>query len=370
MEMGSGSLTESGSSSTNSSAESLNGFKFQKKICFEDTAAATAGGKSISSGASMGTPSKSGPWSSSSSGSGRKARVSGTVQGAQPRRCHVEGCIVDLSDAKAYYSRHKVCCMHSKSSKVLVSGLEQRFCQQCSRFHQLSEFDKGKRSCRRRLAGHNERRRKPPSGSLFSSPYENGGRGGNFIVDLSAYPRLSGRDGCPTGGSSECIPGHQNTATGTSFPHPWRNNSNNLLLQGSPHGTSFFGTAIPLGECFTGPGDSRCALSLLSNQTWGSRNQASSFGVSGVISTEGSPVAQPTPPHGVIVNPPYSNATWGFNSSDPVRTSHEIMPRVDSGRISDPGGLELSPQSRRPYSELEQSRVAYDDSMHHIHWSL
>lgn len=28
------------------------------------------------------------------------------------------------------------------------------------RFHLLSEFDEGKRSCRRRLAGHNRRRRK------------------------------------------------------------------------------------------------------------------------------------------------------------------------------------------------------------------
>ena len=28
------------------------------------------------------------------------------------------------------------------------------------RFHQLSEFDEGKRSCRRRIAGHNKRRRK------------------------------------------------------------------------------------------------------------------------------------------------------------------------------------------------------------------
>ncbi|CAK9181584.1 unnamed protein product [Ilex paraguariensis] len=39
------------------------------------------------------------------------------------------------------------------------------------RFHQLPEFDQGKRSCRRRLAGHNERRRKPPAGSLLSSRY-------------------------------------------------------------------------------------------------------------------------------------------------------------------------------------------------------
>lgn len=29
-----------------------------------------------------------------------------------------------------------------------------------NRFHMLQEFDEGKRSCRRRLAGHNKRRRK------------------------------------------------------------------------------------------------------------------------------------------------------------------------------------------------------------------
>lgn len=39
------------------------------------------------------------------------------------------------------------------------------------RFHQLTEFDQGKRSCRRRLAGHNERRRKPPPSSLLTSRY-------------------------------------------------------------------------------------------------------------------------------------------------------------------------------------------------------
>lgn len=31
------------------------------------------------------------------------------------------------------------------------------------RFHDISEFDEAKRSCRRRLAGHNERRRKSSS---------------------------------------------------------------------------------------------------------------------------------------------------------------------------------------------------------------
>nr|KJB49224.1 hypothetical protein B456_008G107300 [Gossypium raimondii] len=60
-------------------------------------------------------------------------------------RCQVEGCNVTLVNAKEYHRRHKVCETHSKAPKVVVLGLEQRFCQQCSR---------------RRLAGHNERRRK------------------------------------------------------------------------------------------------------------------------------------------------------------------------------------------------------------------
>ncbi|RWV80229.1 hypothetical protein GW17_00058535 [Ensete ventricosum] len=51
-----------------------------------------------------------------------------------PPRCQVEGCSVDLTGAKAYHCRHKVCGVHSKSPKVTVAGMEQRFCQQCSRF--------------------------------------------------------------------------------------------------------------------------------------------------------------------------------------------------------------------------------------------
>ncbi|KAL9666446.1 hypothetical protein QQ045_000778 [Rhodiola kirilowii] len=74
--------------------------------------------------------------------------------------CQVDSCMVDLSNAKDYHRRHKVCESHSKAAQALVGKQMQRFCQQCSRFHVLSEFDEGKRSCRRRLAGHNRRRRK------------------------------------------------------------------------------------------------------------------------------------------------------------------------------------------------------------------
>ncbi|XP_054816372.1 squamosa promoter-binding protein 1-like [Prosopis cineraria] len=74
--------------------------------------------------------------------------------------CQAERCGANLTDAKRYHRRHKVCEFHSKASVVMVAGLRQRFCQQCSRFHDIAEFDDAKRSCRRRLAEHNERRRK------------------------------------------------------------------------------------------------------------------------------------------------------------------------------------------------------------------
>ncbi|XP_058773645.1 squamosa promoter-binding protein 1-like [Vicia villosa] len=77
-----------------------------------------------------------------------------------PPSCQAETCQADLTFAKRYHRRHKVCEVHSKAPAVVVAGLSQRFCQQCSRFHELAEFDEAKRSCRRRLAKHNERRRK------------------------------------------------------------------------------------------------------------------------------------------------------------------------------------------------------------------
>ncbi|RZS04847.1 hypothetical protein BHM03_00035238 [Ensete ventricosum] len=48
-------------------------------------------------------------------------------------RCQVDGCGKVLADEKEYHKRHKVCELHSKSPKVIVLGVEQRFCQQCSR---------------------------------------------------------------------------------------------------------------------------------------------------------------------------------------------------------------------------------------------
>ncbi|CAO2141716.1 unnamed protein product [Urochloa humidicola] len=92
-------------------------------------------------------------------GGGRRSRSA--AGGGVAETCSVDGCRSDLSRCREYHRRHRVCEAHSKTPVVVVGGQEQRFCQQCSRFHMLSEFDEGKRSCRKRLDGHNRRRRKP-----------------------------------------------------------------------------------------------------------------------------------------------------------------------------------------------------------------
>jgi hypothetical protein len=69
--------------------------------------------------------------SSPSHPSSKKQRV--MSPGSQNPRCQVEGCTADLSASKEYHRKHKVCEMHSKASRAMAGGREQRFCQQCSR---------------------------------------------------------------------------------------------------------------------------------------------------------------------------------------------------------------------------------------------
>ncbi|CAA6667869.1 unnamed protein product [Spirodela intermedia] len=91
----------------------------------------------------------------SSSASSKRART--LSSGTQNASCLVDGCTSDLSNCREYHRRHKVC-----------------ECTPRPPFHLLAEFDEVKRSCRKRLDGHNRRRRKPsrrtPSTPVVSSP--------------------------------------------------------------------------------------------------------------------------------------------------------------------------------------------------------
>jgi len=60
-------------------------------------------------------------------------RVRSGSPGSSYPMCQVDDCRSDLTGAKDYHRRHKVCQAHSKASRALVGNLMQRFCQQCSR---------------------------------------------------------------------------------------------------------------------------------------------------------------------------------------------------------------------------------------------
>ncbi|KAG6398708.1 hypothetical protein SASPL_140176 [Salvia splendens] len=125
---------------------------------------------------------------SASASSCKRAKAPQTVVAAQ---CLVDGCDADLRLCRDYHRRHKVCEAHSKTPKVTIAGREQRFCQQCSRFHSLVEFDEGKRSCRKRLDGHNRRRRKPqPPPDHSSALLQGGGTLVSFTTPHSSWAGL------------------------------------------------------------------------------------------------------------------------------------------------------------------------------------
>ncbi|KAK4392424.1 Squamosa promoter-binding-like protein 17 [Sesamum angolense] len=354
---------EKGSSSSSSSgagADSINGLKFGKKIYFEGVGSGLRpknGGGMLPEAAPPPSPAKKGR--------------TGLVQGGQPPRCQVEGCKVDLSDAKAYYCRHKVCGMHSKSPRVIVAGLEQRFCQQCSRFHQLPEFDQGKRSCRRRLAGHNQRRRKPQPGPLLSSHYgslspstfDNHSKSGGFVMDFSAYSSsLTGRDSWTnTNATSERGSGNEATIGG-KYQLPWQSSLQTPLpdlLQGSPTRPSYTGLGVSSDECFSGVSDTSSALSLLSNQPWGSTSQSLSLGVNSFLGPDGTAIVQPS-----------ASSSWGFKGNQASNTLHEMPPDMGLAQISQySGDLGLAQPTDGQYHEIEPSR-GYDSSVQHMHWSL
>ncbi|KAM6562561.1 hypothetical protein CsatB_022559 [Cannabis sativa] len=212
-----------------------------------------------------------------------------------PPRCQVEGCNLDLSSAKDYHRKHRICENHSKSPRVIVGGVERRFCQQCSRFHGLSEFDEKKRSCRRRLSDHNARRRKPQPEAVrlnparLSSLYDETQKM-SLVFDQRLYSRHAnvawdGPDSSKFGHTREYLsrPAKSGAAAGQLLlPNNGQMpNSITMLYQDPSRLTPNKGTATEVHH----PGfeetaissdlntsqDLHRALSLLSTSSWGSR---------------------------------------------------------------------------------------------------
>jgi hypothetical protein len=85
---------------------------------------------------------------------------------------------------------------HSNGYHLPLMVTDFRLC----RFHLLEEFDEGKRSCRRRLAGHNRRRRKTQPDADAARAYimaeeERLSKGGSGLVGslLNVLSQLTGK---------------------------------------------------------------------------------------------------------------------------------------------------------------------------------
>ncbi|KAG2488183.1 hypothetical protein HYH03_013324 [Edaphochlamys debaryana] len=65
--------------------------------------------------------------------------------------CVVDGCGEDLTNARKYFQRYRVCERHLKAPQLSMDGRSVRFCDQCSKFHDLSMFEGNRRTCNEKL---------------------------------------------------------------------------------------------------------------------------------------------------------------------------------------------------------------------------
>ncbi|GJV68025.1 squamosa promoter-binding-like protein 12 [Tanacetum coccineum] len=252
------------------------------------------------------------PRSNSCASTVKKAKLS---QQNAPIICQVMGCDRDLASAKDYHRKHRVCDIHSKALKVIVAGLERRF-------HGLPEFDGKKRSCRKRLADHNARRRKPHQETIqfnsrsMASSYYDGPRQLSFAFNngpvVQTKPAVSSmwENTCNSKHSvatvkAEKYGGHDvlTHSQGVQFPNPVSmaptlSFNRNMPSKGTTAGVFDQGSNLEL----------RRALSLLSNNSWGS-SESDFGGLDHPMHTNGPNIAQQgmhSAPHGLpLLSPEY-----------------------------------------------------------------
>ncbi|XP_011009174.1 PREDICTED: squamosa promoter-binding-like protein 7 [Populus euphratica] len=122
----------------------------------------------------------------------KRARVARA--GSSIARCQVPSCEADISELKGYHRRHRVCLGCANATAVVLDGETKRYCQQCGKFHVLSDFDEGKRSCRRKLERHNNRRRRKPADSSKGSVGDKEVQGDLLTEDTNCDAE-AGKDG-------------------------------------------------------------------------------------------------------------------------------------------------------------------------------
>lgn len=84
----------------------------------------------------------------------------------------VEDCTRDVCELSTYHFRYRICNVHIRLPAFMRQGKLQRFCQQCGRCHELSEFEGNQRSCRAQLDRHNARSAHMPNWPFYVHLYK------------------------------------------------------------------------------------------------------------------------------------------------------------------------------------------------------
>nr|AVV48336.1 squamosa promoter binding-like protein [Litchi chinensis] len=342
------------------SGEPLLGLKLGKRMYFEDVCAGS-NTKNLSSSAapaSSVTPVK---------------RSKLNYQSQHAPRCQVEGCSLDLSSAKDYHRKHRVCESHSKSPKVMVGGLERRFCQQCSRFHGLSEFDEKKRSCRRRLSDHNARRRKPQPEAVrlnptrLSSSLYDGKQQISFVWNRTPFVQRKPNESFTWEGScgSEsiqtkgCVSKHAKAGGTNGLLHLGGNRVSNSLTANYQNSNGFFlskakGATEVLNQgeeesmiSFNLGATQDChrALSLLSTNSWGGVCEPKSVPLSNPLNTSHTNMPQ-TVMHAMAQGSPLTSSEYRRTGKESTAQVHTMASHNDEGNYTQEFRLLKAPYER------------------------
>ncbi|KAL0876441.1 hypothetical protein Bca101_026146 [Brassica carinata] len=204
----------------------------------------------------------------------KKKRVRG---GSGVVRCQVPGCEVDISELKGYHKRHRVCLTCANASSVVLDGEDKRYCQQCGKFHVLPDFDEGKRSCRRKLERHNNRRKRKPvdKGGVASKQQQVLSQNDNSVIDVDdgkGIPEqrksLPSYNTCSSDQRMEqeasLISEDRNIPTQNSVPFPHSINADNFVpVTGSGEAHPNEGMNDTKFELSPSPGDNKSAYSTV-----------------------------------------------------------------------------------------------------------
>lgn len=201
---------------------------------------------------------------------------------------------------------------------------------------------------------------------------DNNGNGDSFLMEFASNPKHFLRNALPipTRRSSEPVTGNQNA----SFPLHASETPSDFFLQGSMGGTNFLGPPTrynPTMESYNEVANSSCALSLLSNQSWDSRNTTPSVELNNLLNFNGTFMTQlaASSTQGAAIHQ-LPTASWFLKGIDSVNSSPEVVPDLGLGRDSQhlhnhvDDEPDLS-QGRRYYMDLGMSRACESP-----HWSL